>query len=49
MSSLQAKVEKQFQLCLEFLGSNVVVLRDSDLLVTIEHVESNSPSLIVYL
>ncbi len=49
MSSLRARVEEQFQLRLEFLGPNVVVLMDSDLLVTIEHVESSSPSLRVYL
>ncbi len=49
MSSLGARVEEQFQLCLEFLGPNVVVLRDSDLVMTIEHVKSSSPSLRVYL
>ncbi len=49
MSSLWARVEGQFQLRLEFLGLNVVVLRDSDLLVIVEHVESSSPSLRVYL
>jgi hypothetical protein len=49
MSSLRAKVKKQFQLCLEFLGPNVVVVRNFDLLVTIEHVDKNNQSLKVYL
>jgi hypothetical protein len=42
-------VEEQFQLCLEFLGPNVVVLKNFDLLVIVECVDNNSPSLKVYL
>jgi dihydroxyacetone kinase-like predicted kinase len=49
MSSLQARVEEQFQLYLEFLGPNVVVVRNFDIPMTIEHVHNNSPSLRVYL
>jgi hypothetical protein len=47
--SSQAKVEKQFQLFLEFLGPNVVVVRNFDLPLTIEHVDNNNPNLRVYL
>ncbi len=49
MSFLWAKVEKEFQFCLKFLGPNVIVLRNSDLLLIVEHVDNNSPSLRVYL
>jgi hypothetical protein len=49
MSSLWVNVEKLFQLCLEFLSPNVVVLMDSNLPMTIIHVENNSSSLRVYL
>jgi len=49
MSFLQAKVEEQFQVCLEFLGPNVLVLRNFDLPLTIEHVDNNSPNLKVHL
>jgi len=49
MSSLQAKVEEQFQLYLRFLGPSVVVVRNFELPLTIEHVDNNSPSLRVYL
>ncbi len=49
MSSLWAKVEKQFQLCLLILLLNVVALRNFDLLVIVKHVKDNSPSLRVYL
>jgi hypothetical protein len=44
MSFLQARVEKQFQLCLEFLGPNDVVLKNGNVLVIVEHVENVSPS-----
>jgi hypothetical protein len=49
MSSLWAKVEEQFQLCLEFLGLNDVIFKNGNLLVIVEHVENVSPSLRVYL
>jgi hypothetical protein len=49
MFSLQAKVNEQFQHCLEFLGPNVVVLRNSNLPMIVEHVENSSPSLKAYL
>jgi hypothetical protein len=49
MSSLQAKVKKQSQLYLEFLGPNVVVVRNFDIPMTIEHVHNNNPSLRVHL
>jgi hypothetical protein len=49
MSFLWARVEKQFQFYLEFLNPNVVVLKNYDLVMTIEHVENNSSSLKVYL
>jgi hypothetical protein len=49
MSSLQAKVEKQFQLCLELLGPNDVVLKNGNVPAIVEHVENVSPSLKVYL
>jgi len=49
MSFLRAKVEKQFQFYLEFLNPNVVMLKNFDLIMTIEHVKNNSSSLRVYL
>jgi hypothetical protein len=49
MSSLQARVEKQFQLCLEFLGPNDVVSKNGNMPMIVEHVENVSPSLRVYL
>jgi hypothetical protein len=49
MSFLQVKGKKLFQLCLEFLGPNVVVVRNFDLLVIIEHVYNNNPILKVHL
>jgi hypothetical protein len=49
MSSLQAKIEKQFQFCLEFLSPNDLVLKNGNLPVIVEHVENVSPSLRVYL
>ncbi len=49
ISFLWARVEEQFQFFLEFLGLNVVVSKNFDLLVTVEHVNNNSPSLIIYL
>jgi hypothetical protein len=49
MSFLWTKVGKQFQFCLEFQGPNVIMLRNSDLLLIVEHVDNNSPSLRVYL
>jgi hypothetical protein len=49
MSSLQAKVKKQFQLCLELLGPNDVVLKNGNVPAIVEHVENVSPSLKVYL
>jgi hypothetical protein len=49
ISFLWARVEKQFQFYLEFLGFNVVVLKNLDLLVILECVDNNSPSLKVYL
>jgi hypothetical protein len=49
MSSLQAKVEKQFKLCLEFLGPNDVILNKGNLQVIVECVGNVSPSLRVYL
>ncbi len=44
MSSLQASVEEQFQLCLEFVFPNVVMLKYSNLSMTIKHVENDIPS-----
>jgi hypothetical protein len=49
MSSLQTKIEENFQLCLKFLGLNDLALKNGNLSVTIEHVENVSPSLRVYL
>ncbi len=49
MSSLQVKVEKQIELCLKFIYPNVVMLKYSNLSMTIEHVEDDSPSQRVYL
>ncbi len=49
MSSLWAKVEKQFQLYLEFLGLNDVVLKNDNMSMIGEHVKNVSPSLRVYL
>ncbi len=49
MSSLWTRIKKQFQLCLKFLGLNDVVLKNGNLLVTVEHVENVSPSLKIYL
>jgi len=49
MSSLRAKVEEQFQLCLRFLSPSAIVVRNFDLPLTIKHVDNNSPSLRVYL
>jgi len=39
MSFLWTRVEEQFQFHLEFLNPNVVVLRNYDMLMTIEHVK----------
>jgi hypothetical protein len=44
-----SKVEKQFQLCLKNLGSNVIMLKNHDLLMIIEHLKNDSPSLRVNL
>jgi hypothetical protein len=41
MSSLWAKVEEEFQLCLKVLDSNVIMLKNHDLPVTIEHVKND--------
>jgi hypothetical protein len=49
MSYLQARVEEQFQLCLEFLGPNDVVLNKGNLQVIVKCVENVSPSLRIYL
>jgi hypothetical protein len=49
MSSLQTRVEDQFQLCLEFLGPNDVVLKNGNLPIIVEHVKNVSSSLRVYL
>jgi hypothetical protein len=49
MSSLRARVEKEFQLCLELLGPNDVVLKNGNVPMIVEHVENVSPSLRVYL
>jgi len=49
MSSLQARVEEQFKLCLEFLGPNDVVLNKGNLQVIVECVENVNPSLRIYL
>jgi hypothetical protein len=49
MSSIRARVEEEFKLCLEFLGPNVIMLKNDDLLVIVEHVKNDSPSLRVYL
>jgi hypothetical protein len=49
MCSQQAKVEEQFQLYLEFLGPNAIVLRNYNLPMTLKHVENNISSLKVYL
>ncbi len=49
MSFLWTKVEKQFQSRLEFSNPNVVVLKNCNLLMTVEHVKNNSSSLRVYL
>jgi hypothetical protein len=49
MSFLWARIKEQFQHCLKFLGPNNVVLKNGNLLVTVEHVENVSPNLIVYL
>jgi hypothetical protein len=49
MCSLRPKVEEQFQLYLEFLGPNAIVLRNSNLPVTLKHVENSIPSLKVYV
>ncbi len=50
MSSLQIKVKEQFQLCLQFLGPNVVMLRNYDLLMikrTCKEQQSKFKSLLV--
>jgi hypothetical protein len=49
MSSLKTKVEEQIQLWLEFICPNVVMLKYSNLSMTIEHVKNDSPSKRVYL
>ncbi len=49
MSSLRVKVEEQIELCLKFIYPNVVMLKYSNLSMTIEHVEDDSPSQRVYL
>jgi hypothetical protein len=49
MSYLQARVEEQFQLCLEFLGPNDVVLNKGNLQVIVKCVKNVSPSLRTYL
>jgi len=49
MSSLQAIIEELFQLYLEFLNPNVVVLGNSHLLVKIKHIKNDNSSLKVYL
>ncbi len=49
MYFLWIKVEKQFQLCLELLGPNDVVLNNNNMPVTVKHVENVSPNLRVYL
>jgi hypothetical protein len=49
MSFLWTKVKEQFQLCLKILGSNVIVLKNHDLPMTIEHVKNDSPSLKINL
>jgi hypothetical protein len=46
---LWVKVEKQFQLCLKFLGFSVIMLKNHDMAMTIEHVKNDSPSLKVNL
>jgi hypothetical protein len=48
MSSVRVRIEQQFQLCLEFLGPNDVVLKNGNLPMTVEHVKNVSPSLRVY-
>jgi hypothetical protein len=45
----RARVKKWFQLCLEFLGLNDVVLKNGNLLVTIEHVENVRTSLSLFV
>jgi hypothetical protein len=49
MSSLRARIEKQFQLCLKFLCPTNVVLKNGNVPVTVEHVKNVSPNLRVYL
>jgi hypothetical protein len=49
MSFLWARVKKQFQFYLEFLGPNAVMVKNYDLRMKIEHVDNNSPGLKVYL
>jgi hypothetical protein len=39
MSFLRAKVEKQFQLCLEFLSLNDVILKNGNVTMPVEHVK----------
>ncbi len=39
MSFLQAKVEIQFQLCLEFLSLNDVILKNRNVPMLVEHVK----------
>jgi hypothetical protein len=49
MSSIWTRIEKQFKLCFKNLGCNVIMLKNDDLLMIVEHVKNDSTSLRVYL
>lgn len=49
MSSLRGRGEEPFHLFLEFLGSNVVELKNTKLPIQVENVKENSSNLKLYL
>jgi hypothetical protein len=55
MYSLQAKIEKQLQLCLEFLHLNIIILKNARtndnlyLSIKVKHVEKDRSSLKLHM